>query len=529
MPLYHRYSLIFVLMLSLAGCHRPKQSGKDRTDLSTEKGVMDLDSTLLIKFVFVHSRCSFMSQTVIDFYRQNGYRSVWMTEHGATELSRTFTQAVCDANQWGLDSERLHLPLVPESNGISDVSLASYEAALTIRAISFLSQVGYGSMRSQSIFSEDHHLFYRQRIIGAFKDAVSSHRFLDAVGAVQPDYIQYNRIQKAAAAIQLPRFSHSNFCWVARAVDDTLLWQVFSQLGYDTGHLPPNDKNRALLLRSFQKSNQLGVTGEYDFWTYAKLYTETRKWVDLLAVNLDRLRQSPPLQRNYVWVNIPAYKLDVVMDNHLVHSTRVVVGAPKTPTPVLSGKLSHVITYPSWNIPGSIIQNEIIPAMQRDSNYLSKKGYRVDTWSGQNLPVSVVLSRIYESDYLPFNISQPPGSDNALGTLKFLFDNSASVYLHDTNAKSFFSRQSRALSHGCIRVQDPHKLAVLLLDSAAVARMDKQLANKTSGHIPIKKECGVYLRYITCDVLNDGKLVQFPDVYRYDAIDREKMAAGCLQ
>jgi L,D-transpeptidase YcbB len=161
--------------------------------------------------------------------------------------------------------------------------------------------------------------------------------------------------------------------------------------------------------------------------------------------------------------------------------------------------------------------------MRRDPLYLSKKGYSIATWSGQAVAQESVMATSPTAIHLPYNISQPPGSNNALGILKFMFDNSHSVYLHDTNAKVYFNRTNRALSHGCIRVQNPHQLAALLLDSIAVVRMNQQLEKKQTGYIPIRKEMGIYLRYITCDATHSGRILRYKDIYNSDNDDWSRM------
>jgi murein L,D-transpeptidase YcbB/YkuD len=197
----------------------------------------------------------------------------------------------------------------------------------------------------------------------------------------------------------------------------------------------------------------------------------------------------------------------------------VIVGSPKTPTPILSGLLTHVVTYPKWNIPPSIVTKEIIPAIKRDSMYLKRKGYYLTNWQGEVLDPSKTKIDSYTDTYYPFNIAQGSGSDNALGTLKFLFKNDYDIYLHDTNSRSLFQRKERAMSHGCIRVENPEDLAKYVLSERSLIAMQKQMEKKQTGHLAVEKEIMVYIRYLTCEADKAGNVSYFKDVYQLDQKD----------
>lgn len=458
-----------------------------------------------------------LGQLTQEIYKKRDYEPIWFPNGSVSYAFAELHDILSHAYQWGLNPCNYPLEYNPS------VDLKTREAAVTRAAVTFFSHVSFGAVRTKSIFTEHEHLFFRQQMSDALLSAIETGNFLSALAHVQPSFPQYSRLQKATSLMEFPPYQTLPFGFPNQSPIDSTFWSLFGQMGYDIDALPKNKASQRKLVSSFQKASGLKVTGKCDFDTYALLLKNRYEWFSLVELNLERLRQNPPLTNTYVWVNIPSFRLEMVQSGKPIHTTRVVVGAPTTPTPVLSGKISHIITYPSWNIPTSIIRKEIIPAMRRDSAYLAKKGYRVATWSGQALPHSSVLQGAANSEHLPYNVSQPPGTDNALGTLKFLFNNSESVYLHDTNAKSYFARNYRALSHGCVRVHEPHRLAELLLDSTLVAQMDKQLANRTSGHIALKKEVGVYLRYITCDVLANGSLVRYDDVYHQDNFDRHRM------
>lgn len=179
----------------------------------------------------------------------------------------------------------------------------------------------------------------------------------------------------------------------------------------------------------------------------------------------------------------------------------VIVGKEGTSTVAFSGNINKVVFNPTWNIPESIVKNEIMPAMKKDPNYLKKKNMEI----------------VSQNDSVPV-IKQLPGKDNALGRVKFLFPNSYDIYLHDTPDKSLFKQKDRALSHGCIRVADAEKLASYLLRSHSEWTPAKVREAMNSGReqtITVTNE-PVQISYLSAWVDGTGKLNFRDDVYGRD-------------
>jgi murein L,D-transpeptidase YcbB/YkuD len=222
-----------------------------------------------------------------------------------------------------------------------------------------------------------------------------------------------------------------------------------------------------------------------------------------LLVNMERLRWVPDVVApDLLLVNIPEFRLHVFEGGEEVLSMDVVVGATATRTVIFSDTLSTIVFSPTWTVPTSIVQNEILPAMAKDPNYLGKKGMEKIGGSARN-PI----------------IRQKPGANNALGRVKFLFPNSYSIYLHDTPSKSFFAREQRAFSHGCIRVSKPKELAEYLLrnDSTwTTAKIHKAMFDGKETFVKLKEKRPVTIGYFTAWVEQDGRLNFRDDVYGLD-------------
>jgi murein L,D-transpeptidase YcbB/YkuD len=209
-----------------------------------------------------------------------------------------------------------------------------------------------------------------------------------------------------------------------------------------------------------------------------------------IKLNMDRWRWLPrDLGNKYVIVNVPGFHATLVENGVNRWKHRAIAGATKTPTPQLSVTATGVIVNPWWEVP---------PSITRD--VAGKKGY------------------VKSSDGKRWR--QPPGPANALGQMKFVMYNPHNIYLHDTNARSRFSSRMRALSHGCIRTESIHDLAMeLLADDGGEWTPDKvkaQIASGKTKQLNFAKPVPVYIVYFSAAGLNDGRIVDYADLYGRD-------------
>jgi len=239
--------------------------------------------------------------------------------------------------------------------------------------------------------------------------------------------------------------------------------------------------------------------GKINTTLLAEMNTPIDKRIEQILVNMERCRWVPvQLKSNYLLVNIPEYKLHVYNQDTIAFSMNVVVGKDQNKTVVFNGEMKYVVFSPYWNIPASILKKETLPAIRRNSNYLSKHNME---WNGGN-------------------VRQKPGANNSLGLVKFLFPNSHSIYLHDTPAKSLFNEDKRAFSHGCIRLAEPTKLATYLLKDDSNWNDEKIMAAMNNGvekYVTLTNTVPVFIAYFTAWVDRDGQLNFRNDVYKRDS------------
>jgi murein L,D-transpeptidase YcbB/YkuD len=252
-----------------------------------------------------------------------------------------------------------------------------------------------------------------------------------------------------------------------------------------------------------------------------------------IELAMERLRWLPPLGATRVaLVNVPTFELWAWdaggLDRHPVLTTRVIAGRPRTQTPILSADMRSVIVRPAWNVPRSILMNELLPALRTDPGYLARHDMEiVSAATGRSVLSSADSLELLRQGRL--RIVQRPGSRNALGLLKFLFPNEHDVYMHDTPARELFGRSRRDFSHGCVRVEDPVGLAEWVLEDQPAWTRDRILAAIESGNsreIPITRPVRVVLFYLTAVAAAENSGIRFAeDFYGHDRRLHEALTA----
>jgi len=238
-----------------------------------------------------------------------------------------------------------------------------------------------------------------------------------------------------------------------------------------------------------------------------------------IMINMERLRWFPDnVEDNFLLINIPEFKLHVFDNQKKTMDLKVIVGKEATRTSIFKGNISQIILNPYWNVPTSIVIKEILPKLKRNSNYLSKNNMEV--LSGNTIIDPSTVNWNNYSGTIPYSIRQRPGDDNALGKIKFIFPNNFSIYLHDTPARNSFNESNRAFSHGCIRVQNPLKLAQFILRNNSNWPLEKLLFssnNKKTTPIQIQPTLPVYIVYFTAWIGNSGEMNFRKDLYNMDS------------
>lgn len=269
-------------------------------------------------------------------------------------------------------------------------------------------------------------------------------------------------------------------------------------------------------IATYQYYHQLRITGKNDSATYKKLKTLPDAYVQSLQINMDRLRALPrDVGAEHVWVTIPLMEVDYYRDNDLKWHSRVVVGKKARQTPTLWAPMANVVFNPPWGVPPTILKNDVGPGVSRSgADYLARKGLRAFDSKGRDVTASV-----NGSNYKRFSYRQPPGAHNSLGEIKFNLPNKWDIYLHDTPHRGDFGLRSRALSSGCVRVQNPKDFAEILLADRGYSRgrIDSIIETRKTKLEPMKRALPVYIVYLTVAPDSTGTSLRYlDDVYGRD-------------
>ncbi|MGD9994048.1 MAG: murein L,D-transpeptidase [Salinivirgaceae bacterium] len=296
----------------------------------------------------------------------------------------------------------------------------------------------------------------------------------------------------------------------------------------ETNSLYLFDSTLLVAVKAFQESHGLTPDGVAGPATYQFLNWTTQRYIDALKVNMERLRWLPDsLPATRIEINLPAFEL-VMTDKHAgVFRNKIIIGTPKHFSPVFQSRLNVLVFNPCWTIPQSIATKKLLPKIQKDPSYLKTRNMFVAV-DEVPIPTDSIDFSTFTASNFPYKIYQNSGPGNALGVVKFLFDNPYHIYLHDTPQKNLFNADKRAFSHGCIRVKNPLQLAQHLLDMQQTSYGTKEfyLSKKYPVKVPLKTSVPICIQYLTA---NTGKTKDsvyfFNDVYGLDLrvlIDLEK-------
>ncbi|MET3592656.1 murein L,D-transpeptidase YcbB/YkuD [Mesorhizobium shonense] len=302
---------------------------------------------------------------------------------------------------------------------------------------------------------------------------------------------------------------------IARNLDDEMggdYGEVLARLGksevYDPELVP--------VIKAVQKRAGMKGDGVVGPRTVASLAgTSKADKIQKVEAALEELRWLPSdLGSPRVFINQPAFTASYIDNGEEKLKTRAVIGKVTNQTAFFYNQIKQVDYHPYWGVPQSIIVNEMLPRLRSDPGYLDRAGYEVTDSRGRQIPSSSVDWGAYGAK-IPFSVRQQPSEANALGELKILFPNKHAIYMHDTPQKSFFERDMRALSHGCIRLQDPRGMAAAVLGTS----VDYVAEKLKHGHSTenVTRVIPVYVAYFTAWPDMSGKVEYFDDVYDRDS------------
>jgi L,D-transpeptidase YcbB len=448
------------------------------------------------------------SKTGLDtFYSGRSYAPLWITDGKVNERAQAAMAYLGGVDADGLDPADYP---VPDFASLTEpAALADAEIKLSIAATNYAHHAQVGRVHWTRVRGDIYYDLKPSAPSDVLADLASTNEITAVLAAYEPQAPGYLALKAELAELRTDANAGKapipDGPVLKVGMQDGRVLQLRERLGVNGDGLI-FDKALAEAVRKFQRNNNLKATGVLTAATVDLLNgRHLRQPIDVVIANMERWRWMPhDLGNAYVIVNLPDFMLYVVQNGRQVWATKIVVGKPETPTPIMTAEMKSITINPIWNIPDTIAAKEYLPLMRQDSTILERMGLTVS----------------YNRDNT-IHISQPPGPDNALGQLRFNFPNKFSVYQHDSNQKYLFSNPVRDSSHGCMRVQDPVKYAEVLLAIArpregyAENRIRSMFGNSEI-EVRVPTFIPVHVTYQTAFVDKDGELQLRDDIYGRD-------------
>jgi L,D-transpeptidase YcbB len=485
-------------------------------------------------------------------YKQANYQPLWLGNAHSAKNTADALDLLANAATHGLIQENYDTETLRKKYSLALTSaptayrdLALYDTALSIAVLRFLHDLHYGRVNPQGI---NFNLLLREKKLtdlpALIRDSLALNTVPQLPLLVEPKLQQYQKLKFALAtyrniAAKLPAF---NFIVKGKLRPGEHHPQLaeLSQYLASVGDLPEDSSinttekspkytaNIVAGVKKFQLRHGQLADGTIGPSTADAINEPLAQRVKQIELAMERLRWLPELSvGRSIIVNIPAFQLWAIDDigNTVPNITnmRVVVGkALKNQTPVLMAQMSFIEFMPYWNVPKTILKDEILPKLIRNPGYLSSQNMEVVSSFGNSAkPVSLNSDAIEKLKRGVYRVRQRPGNRNSLGKVKFIFPNKDDVYLHDTPANSLFGKSRRDFSHGCVRVENPKVLAEFALKNQGNWNADtikKAMRTQAMQHVVLKNPIPVLFFYTTSFVDQNNNLAFYQDIYGHDAV-----------
>ena len=487
-----------------------------------------LDTSALQNFITQNKIADSIASRLESFYNTRNYQFAWFSSNGLTEQARGFWNLHDYVTTYEDDSllkdkklqKRMDRLIAEDELSVSDSNkdFINTELTLTKHFIMYMLnnyEKGYVKRKEMERFvprkKEDPIALADSLINKKHKDDKYFEDVNESYKLLKDQLVKYLTIAKNGGWPQVNVVKKS--LKAGTSSPDVAIIKKRLML---SGDLAVNDTSQVFndtlvtAVKNFQARHGFSETGIVSDSLIKEMNVPVTKRVEQLLMNMDRMRwlaNNP--SGNLIVVNIPEFVLHVYEGKQKAFDIDVVVGKEGHNTMMFNGDLNQVVFSPYWNVPPSIVAKEILPAIEKNPNYIAKENMEI-TGNDDGLPV----------------VRQKPGPGNALGKVKFLFPNSFNIYFHDTPSKSLFNRDTRAYSHGCIRLREPEKFANYVLRNQPEWTPEKISEAMNSGnekYVKVKDPIPVVITYYTAWVDENGRLNFRQDIYGHDEKLAEKM------
>ncbi len=526
------YLLLLLIIVLFTDCKskNAKQVITERDKTITPENAFSelfLDSARLEQFIMAKEIKDSAAVLLRNFYNSRNYEFAWFTNDGLAEQGRAFwnlhNNYIQLTNDSSIIDKRLHQQMEVFMNEDTTLNatpeeLAETELQLTEHFYQYAQYAYAGKINPHEL---QWHIPRKKVDAMALLDSLVANNGQNIAQwePVNPQYRLmakelnlYNKIDKAGGWEEIVVARKKSY----KQGDSAEAIKQIKQRLKATGDYTATDTSERFsseltaAVKQAQKRFGFNGNGVVNDALIKSLNVSAKNRIEQMLINMERMRWMPKEPQGKILVtNIPEFKLHVFESSKKIFDIDVVVGTAANKTVVFNDKVKNVVFSPYWNIPRSIVRKEIQPAMRKNANYLARNNME-QTGFSNGLPV----------------IRQKPGSNNALGKVKFIFPNSYSIYFHDTPAKSLFNKEQRAFSHGCIRLAEPKKLAQYLLQQQpewTSAKINEAMNASKEKWVTLQEPVPVIITYFTAWVNNDGLLNFREDIYGHDKKMAERL------
>ena len=473
-----------------------------------------------------------------DFYSRTAFKPVWMNGDQVLPHAHSGAAILAQADRHGLYPDEYHIEdIQAHLQAPAEGDAQTLELLLTDGLLKYISHIIRGRLDTQAA---DPNWHIRKNPLDAsavLDDALGSGSIAAFLGALSPQQQEYARLRQLLAAY---RSLASMGGWPLVPYGPKLEGGMQDQrisilrqrlmlsgdlLDYDYYNTFLFDMALESAVEQFQARHGLDVDGVVGKKTLAALNVPIETRIQQIMLNMERWRWLPQdLGARYLLVNMAGFSLQVVDNDRSVMDMRVIIGRPYRSTPAFVADLTHLVFNPYWNVPHKLAVEDLLPKQTEDPEYLREKGFRVYAdWSAgaEELDVEKISwSEVNEFNF-PYRLRQQPGKLNSLGRIKFMLPNPYAVYLHDTPSRHLFNSPVRMFSSGCIRIEEPIRLASYLLrekEGWPENGVQQAIDSERNHAVTLPRKLPVYLIYLTTWVDDQGRAQFHDDVYGRDEL-----------
>ena len=588
------YSFVAAIILTcilVLGCAAPKQENliseaesPAQTQTLTTQRVSTLtkqkiQTSTYFPSIQIQTKSIKTDKGLPKLYEENNYSLFWIKPSGPSPAAYEMVEIIRNSDDEALNPQDYNIEEIESiltridnnnksGNSLKEEDMAELELLLSNAFLTYGHDVHYGRVRAEQInlelLSGEKPVNINQMLV----QATNNGEIENTLNTLMPKYPMYGKLK-----VSLKEYKEiaSNGGWQPypygekfkkgargqRVIALRVRLKATGELDSSTPNSEVFDETLEIAVKKYQERNGLYVDGVVGKSTKETLNVPVDVRISQIELTMERWRLLPQyLGNRYILVNIANYHLYGVDNNNNALTMRIVVGKPEWNTPMFSEEMTHIVMNPYWNIPPSILKDDIAPRIRQDSEYLSKKGIDAvglqapkkivleeseqievvenveapqESEGGDNqepqLSEAEIQNKIAQEEYIAkvlsgnYRLRQNPGPGNPLGQIKFLFPNKHSVYLHDTPNRGFFKRAQRNFSHGCIRVEHPLQLAEFVLASNAEwdqSKIKSKINSRKTKTVHLNQTIPVYILYFTSWVDDQGNVNFHKDVYGLD-------------